>query len=84
MSDKPVKLDPEVIQNRIVERIFQGLQGRGVATAAAAGYTQSEGKNYGMYQRDGSERFSEIERIAREIAGEEAARILRENEQHDV
>ena len=81
MSDEPVRLDPEVIQSRIVDRIFQGLR-QGAATEAA-GYTQSEGKNYGMYQKDGSafERLPEVERIAREIASQEAARIISELQQ---
>jgi hypothetical protein len=73
----PGELNVEAIQSRIVDRIITGLRGHGAAQAA--GYRQSDGKNYGEYGRaDQAFHPEEVEKLARRIATEEAARIQRE------
>ena len=48
----PANIDLNEMRSQIVQSVMAQLLRAGVAQAA--GYTQSEGKNYGSYTRDGS------------------------------
>jgi hypothetical protein len=71
------KVNVEEIQSRIVDRVVSGLRAR---ADDAAGYTKSDGKNYGMYQTAAqlSELGEEVQREIEQIARVEAERVAKE------